>query len=401
MALGDRAPAWRATALGAPARGRMLRHGARSGGQAGDRGRPARPSYAAAVTSPVLAARELAERVLVPDAERVDVEGVRPATVAAIGAAGLLGLAGPRGYGGADAPAPVQREVTEVLAGADGTTWFVVNQHANPLQSLARSDNVALKERSLRALCTGGALSGVAVAHLRRPGTPVAATRAPGGWSFSGTVPWLTGWGLADVFLLAGETPDREVVLALVPARERPGLTAGPPMRLAAMQGSCTVAVELRDLAVPDADVTEVLRRDDWVEADRLKTANASPAVFGLLATVVRDLAGTARRRDDPLAADLAARLGDEAEELRRSAYALLDHVPPYEQVEDRLALRAAALELGVRAATALVAATGGGAMALQAAPQRLAREALFHLVQAQTGPVREATLRHLRERTR
>lgn len=350
---------------------------------------------------PVLAARELAERVLIPDAERVDVEGVRPATVAAIGAAGLLGLAGPPGYGGADAPASVQREVTEVLAGADGTTWFVVNQHANPLQSLARSDNVALKERYLRAMCTGGALSGVAVAHLRRPGTPVAVTRTAGGWSFSGTVPWLTGWGVADVFLLAGETPAREVVLALVPARARAGLTAGPPMRLAAMQGSCTVAVELRDLAVPDADVTEVLRRDDWVEADRLKTANVSPAVFGLLITVVRHLADTARRRADPVAADLAARLGDEADELRRSAYALLDHVPPYEQVEDRLALRAAALELGVRAATSLVAATGGGAMALSAAPQRLAREALFHLVQAQTGPVREATLRHLRERTR
>ena len=73
--------------------------------------------------------------------------------------------------------------------------------------------------------------------------------------------------------------------------------------------------------------------------------------------------------------------------------------MPAYEQVEDRLALRGASLELAVRAATALVVATGGSAMALSAPPQRLAREALFHLVQAQTAPVREATLQRLAER--
>ena len=89
-----------------------------------------------------------------------------------------------------------------------------------------------------------------------------------------------------------------------------------------------------------------------------------------------------------------------EGEELRRAAYALLDHVPADEQVEDRLALRGASLELVVRAATALVAATGGSAMGLDAAPQRLVREAVFHLVQAQTGPVRRATLERLLERT-
>jgi hypothetical protein len=36
--------------------------------------------------------------------------------------------------------------------------------------------------------------------------------------------------------------------------------------------------------------------------------------------------------------------------------------------------------------------------MSLDAAPQRLAREAVFHLVQAQTPPVREATLQLLRD---
>lgn len=88
------------------------------------------------------------------------------------------------------------------------------------------------------------------------------------------------------------------------------------------------------------------------------------------------------------------------AEDLRRAAYALLHHVPADEQVEDRLAPRAATLELAVRAATSLVAASGGSAMSLSAPPQRLLREALFHLVTAQTAPVREATLHRLLEQT-
>lgn len=341
-------------------------------------------------------ARDLADRLLVPGAERVDVEGVSRATVDEIGRAGLLGLSGPRGYGGEEAPAPVLREVTEVLAGADGATWFVTTQHGMPLTTLARSDNVALKERHLHAMCAGTALAGVAFAHLRRPAPAVVATRVPGGWRFDGAVGWATSWGIADLLLLGGLSPAGEVVFALLPASEGPGLTASAPMRLAAMQGTSTVTLALDALEVPDACVAEVVRAPEWLEADRLRTANATPQAFGLLDAVCDRLAATG----DATAAELAGRLREEGDEVRRAAYALLDHVPPPDQVEDRLALRAASLELVVRAATALVAASGGRAMALDQAPQRLAREALFHLVQAQTPPVRDATLQRLLERT-
>ncbi len=351
---------------------------------------------------PVVLARALADELLRPQAERADTAGVERAVVDALGQAGLLGLPGPRGYGGGEATAAVQREVTELLAGADGATWFVTTQHTLPLVSLGRSDNVALKERHLHGMCTGRLLAGVAVAHLRRPDVPaVTATRTAGGWRFDGTVGWATSWGIADLLLLAGRSADREIVLVLVPATAAPGLAAGPQMRLAAMQGTATVALTLSGFEVPDADVVAVARAEPWLEADRLKTANATPAVFGLIAEVVRRLVELAEERGSLSARTLADRLQDESDELRTAAYALLDHVPPDEQVEDRLALRAASQELGVRAATALVIATGGGAMALEAAPQRLAREALFHLVQAQTGAVREAALLHLLERTR
>jgi len=347
----------------------------------------------------VARARRLADELLRPSAEQVDRTVVPRSHLDAWAAAGLLGLAGPRAYGGAQAPASVQREVAEVLAGACGSTWFVAAQHTLPVTALAASGNEALRERRLAALCSGQLLSGVAFSHLRRPGRPaVRASRVGGGWRFDGDVPWLTGWGLSDLVLLAGRTDDDEVVLVLVEARSQPGLSASTPLALAAMGATRTVALTLEDLRVDDADVVEVAGAGGWLAADALRTANPTPNVFGLQRECVRRLAETAAERDDGTAAALAHALGQEGARLHRVAETLLDDVAPDDLVEDRLAVRASALELALRSATALVAATGGSAMSLDAAPQRLAREAVFYLVQAQTPPVREAVLQLWRD---
>lgn len=350
---------------------------------------------------PVSTARALCDELLRPAAERVDRDGVDPAALKAIGDAGLLGLAGPKAYGGSEAPAAVVREVTALLAGADLSTWFVTTQHGMPLAMLAGSENVALKDRWLRPMCTGGALAGVAVAHLRRPGpAALSAIRVDGGWRFEGHVGWMTSWGLCDLFLLGGLSDDGQVVFALVAAVEGDGLSASARMELAAMSATSTVTLDLDGYFVPDSAVVSVLEVEHWKAVDAAKTANVTAAVFGLQAEVARRLAETAARRADATAADLADRLGEEADELRIAAYALIDHVPAAEQVEDRLALRAHALELTLRSAAALVTATGGSAMATSAPAQRHLREAAFLLVQAQTGPVREATLQRWAEQT-
>lgn len=347
--------------------------------------------------SPVATARALAAELLEPAAQQVDASVVRREVVDRLGLAGLLGLSGPRAYGGAEAPAAVRREVTEVLAGACGATWFVTAQHQLPLAVLAASTQQGMRERWLRPLCTGGALAGVAIAHVRRPGPPaVTATRTAGGWRFDGTVGWMTAWGLCDVFLLGGLSPDGEVVLALLDAHEAHGLRASPPLRLLAMQATSTVVLELDGLQVDSARVLDVVDAAGWLVADRAKTANVSPAVFGLHTAVLRHLLATARRREDDSALALAAALRDESDALRERAYALIDDVPAGELLDERLRVRSAALELGVRAATALVVETGGSAMSLDHPAQRLLREAGFLLVQAQTPPVRAATLQRL-----
>lgn len=342
----------------------------------------------------VAAARRLAAEVFVPAAERVDAEGVPPGHVSALKAARLLGVTASAEHGGGGASPAVGREVTEVLAGACGATWFVATQHGTPLRTVLGSHHDPVRERWLRPLASSAVLAGIAVSHLRRPGSPpVTATVVPGGWRFDGRVDWVTSWGLAEVLLLGGATADGEVVAVLIPAVDQPGLASTGELRLAAMSGAHNVALRLDGLRVSAADVALQQPRIEWLATDRMATANVTPAVFGLLATICARLTAVSRARDSAAGLDLAAALTAEAAELRDRGYALLDDVPPAERLAERLAIRGSALELVNRAAAALVVAGAGTSMLATSPTQRLAREALFHLVQASTPPMREAVL--------
>src|SRR4051794_41949851 len=82
---------------------------------------------------------------------------------------------------------PVMREVTELLAGADASTWFVWTQHHTPVRTLARGTNRELAERLLPPLTAGTMLAGVAYTHLRRPGPAVLSVTADGdSWRLGG-----------------------------------------------------------------------------------------------------------------------------------------------------------------------------------------------------------------------
>lgn len=377
----------------------------------GDPTTPAVPAAVASAVAPldhpaavaahpaVQRAAALARDVLEPSAQDVDAEGVTRERVDLVARAGLLGLAAPPADGGEGAPPDVVRAVTEELSGACGSTWFVATQHGMPLQYALRTENTSLRERLLPAMGRGDLLAGVAVSHLRRPVTasgtpPVRARRDGEDWVVDGTVGWFTGWGLADVLLLGAVTEDGRALFAFLPAREQPGLTPGAPMRLAAMEATGTTTLHLDGLRVPAADVADLAPLAPWLAADAAKTANVTPAVFGLLGTIVRRLAGWAEATGSAEGLELAAALAAEGGGLRSEAYGLIDDLPPEAAVEDRLALRAAALELLNRSAAALVASGAGMSMSLRSPNQRLAREALFHLIQAQTAPVRAALVR-------
>ncbi|MGH9223431.1 MAG: acyl-CoA dehydrogenase family protein [Acidimicrobiales bacterium] len=316
------------------------------------------------------AARRVAEEVLAPAAEATDQSDSVPLThMRALAAAGLS--------------RPCPREVYEVLAGACGVSFFTWVQHHAPVRLLAASTNVTLRDRWLPRLLSGEVLGGVAFAHLRRPGPPaVAATRTGNAWRIDGEAPWVTSWGLAGVFAVAARADDR-VLFALVRGEAGEHLQPSGPLRLLAMQASRTVRLRFDALTVPDGDVIAEQPFADWRARDRVVTAQPNPAAFGVAATCTRLLAAV----DPPRAEALEA----ERLDCRAQAYG-----SDPSDVDRLVRLRAWSLELAQRSAYALVVATGGRAVQLEHPAQRLLREAAFYAIQAQTRPVRSATLDRL-----
>ncbi len=359
-------------------------------------------------------AQHLARVLLTPAAEATDQAAVVPrGHLDALADAGLCGLLGPSSHGGHAAPASVTRQVYEALAGACGVTFFVWVQHHAPVRLLAASPNIELRERWLPELCRGSVLGGVAFAYLRRPGPPAVVARpVPGGWVVDGEAPYVTSWGLARLFAVvacvegAGDAGDGggrgegggtgEAMFFLLDADGAgPSVQASPPLGLAAMGASATVRLGFDGLFVPAADVVRTIDLARWRARDRAGTSKPHPAPLGLATTSIRLLAARAEATPGQAAlAGAASALAAELDSCRARSYALSDLVRHDDaHLSELVEARAWGLDVAMRSAQALVAATGGRAMGLDHPAQRLVREAAFWSIQAQSSTLRAATL--------
>ena len=315
--------------------------------------------------------------MLGPEAEATDQAEVVPRShLRLLADAGLSDLL--------EAPPADVREVHETLAGACGVTYFVWEQHHAPVRLLAAARGPL--DPTVAKLRSGGLQAGIAFAYLRRPGPPaVVARRSPGGGLVvDGEAPWVTSWGLADVFAVSARMGDEVVNFLVDGASPPPGVEASAPLALAAMNASSTVRLRFDGLAVPEDDVISSLPYLAWLEADRVTTSRPRAVVFGVARTACRLLADTA--------------FDDELLECRARAYALLDEDrTDDEHLAALTEARAWSCDLAIRAATALVVAGGGRAMLRSNPAQRLLREAAFFAIQGQSGALRTATRARLR----
>jgi alkylation response protein AidB-like acyl-CoA dehydrogenase len=346
-------------------------------------------------------AYRVAEEVLAPRAEETDRAPILPTeNLEAVADAGLLGLSGSLEYGGQSAPGTVSRQVAEILAGACGVTHFVQAQHHGPVGMIAGTENTALKERYLRALCEGNLLAGVAFSHLRRLGAPVvAATPLSGGYQINGTAPWVTSWGLAGIFIIAASLPEDRILYFCQEGRATESLRPSEPLRLAAMNASSTVRLSFHDLFVPEEAVVRIAEGASWRERDRINTAHANPAVFGIAATCLRHMEEIVQCGGSETAAQAIEALSNELNDCRSAAYSLADSGAGTAEIPELLRVKAWSLDLAARVAHAFIAAVGGRAMSQDHPAQRLMREAMFYTIQAQTSAVRDATLAALSPR--
>jgi hypothetical protein len=295
-------------------------------------------------------AERLADAVLLPDAAAVDAaDRVPERHLRLLDEAGLTGLAA------ALPDLETRLAVTAALAGGSLATAFVWLQHQGALAAVIRGP-ADLAGRYAEPLATGALRAGVAITAVRPP-APLTLSPAPGGFTLTGRVPWVTGWGIADLLLVAAVDGDRAVSTALVDAAAAPTLRA-EPLDLVAARASRTVTLVLHRHPVPADRIVATLPLADWRAADAAGLAGNGALPLGVARRAAR-LAGS------------SALLAEVAAAQRHLATALPDELP---------AARAGAAALAVRAAAALTVHSGSRSVLAGAAAGRLMREAQFLL---------------------
>ncbi len=335
----------------------------------------------------------LAEEVLWPAADDVD-RGVLPVSkqLDRLASQGLYGAALPLQAGGLGLSEHGFRRTVEVLAGADLTAAFVWIQHQGAAKRVLRSSNEALRDRWLGDLASGRVRAGVAVGGVRPPTPTLVARRDGSAWVLDGTIPWVTGWGLIDVVLIAARVIDdagtgsaeQDVVWLLADAPQPVGDTTTqidldvPTMtasrfQLVALDHTRSASVQLDGHRVPGDRLVARQGPEEWAAADSAGLRTNGSLSLGL--------------------AERCRLLLEGEEPALSSAIEQSRHALDTAEVEDLPAARATAGLVAWTAAGRLLVARGGRSVALQDSAQRLAREAMVLQVFGTRPPITRALL--------
>ena len=309
----------------------------------------------------------------------------------------LLALRVPQVWGGAQVSEVIFRHFQQLVPRYSGALAFLQTQHQSAGGFLSNSDNNGLKQEYLPYMGKGQILVGIGFSHLRRPGAPmVKAIPVEGGYQLDGTVPWVTGFGFFQDFIVGATLPDGQALYGMVPFVETVQETGGAiafsePMALGAMSSTNTVTATLTHWFLPEERVVFIKPASAIHENDKKNVLHHG---FHSL--------GTARAGLDIIEAVYQAKqllfiqqaFDTLNAELNRCQLAMMAALAPDSQTwEEKLQLRAWAINLAQRCATAAVTVSSGAANYRYHAAQRVYREALVFTVSGQTTAVMEATL--------
>jgi alkylation response protein AidB-like acyl-CoA dehydrogenase len=313
-------------------------------------------------------------------------------SITELGELGALNHLAPVECGGLALDRAADRRLHETIAYSCFNTWLVWAQHASIVPRIAALHATGVRHPLAENILTGKTLLGAGISDIRHyPTRYVAAVRTDTGWTFDGTVSWVSGWGLNSAFILAAVEPETErVVLALVPLSERMHAT---PLGLSVVSGSRTERVRLDKVEIPDEYVLAVQPLEDYRAADRSMSSDARSQLFGLALRILDEL----REEPQVSAHSLVDYWQPRVLELRERAYALTDEAlagtDGDHRLAERLQIKVAATESVAALSQALLIARSGAGLTGGNTAQLHARSALFCSVQGQTDRVRFAQL--------
>lgn len=311
-----------------------------------------------------------------------------------LGDQGWLTLMVPQSWQGQGVNELTFRAFQEQVARYSGALAFLQTQHQSAASRIAQSSNEALKH-CLPAMATGRHRIGLGFSQLRRQGPPpVTAIPIAEGYRLNGAIPWITGFGCFQQFIVGAALPDGRALFGLMPLQNTAQTSSGTvqfsePLALAVMGSTNTVTAQLTDWLLT-ADQVLDLKPAGWIhESDRRNVLHHGFFALGCAQAGLDLVAGA----DVPGAAATWQALQAELADCRQTMY---NAQAAQDTGMHQLHLRAWSIELAVRCAHAAVTVSRGAANYTSHPAQRIYREALAFTVFGQTPVILEATLARL-----
>src|SRR5665213_3541731 len=309
-------------------------------------------------------------RSLGSNAEEVDIaDSLSSQHLNVLAESGLYGAFAPTSIGGLELDLSVVCTIVEQLASACLTTTFVWIQHFRLLAALL--DPATPEElRDLLPLAVSGQVKGGVALGGLLPGPPrLKAAETKDGWRLNGDAPWVSGWGIVDVFFVTARQSDDTVVSFVIDAVDQPGIEV-TRHRLSAMNASSTVQLAFNECHIPNSRYVGSQPYAPGLERPEGLRVNGSLAL------------GITRRCCELLG---PTSLDDELRQCRVDLEAF--------ETKDMAVSRARAAELAVRAAHVLSVSRGSRSAISGDIAERTTREAALLLVFASRPAIKDALL--------
>ncbi|MEM1394635.1 MAG: cyclase family protein [Cyanobacteria bacterium P01_A01_bin.80] len=311
----------------------------------------------------------------------------------------LLALKVPETFGGKEFSEVNYGSFQKLVARYSGALAFLQTQHQSAAGILVAGDNSTLQHEYLPLMGSGEILLGVGFSHLRRGGKPIITAKSvQSGYLFDGAVPWITGFGCFQEFVVAATLPSGGAVFGIVPFQDVQQLGGGeitfnPPAQLAAMNSTSTVSATLKHWFLPNELVVSV-KPPGWIHAqDKKNLLRATFLAFGCAEAGLDIIKSAFEKKSLSFIEDAFNSLQAELNSCRSAISKAREQEVEFTQ---KLQLRAWSVDLATRIAHAAVTVSSGAANYSYHAAQRVYREALVFTVTGQSSAIMEATLARL-----
>ena len=284
---------------------------------------------------------------------------------------GLYGSFAPIESGGLGLSLSQMCDCVEELASACLATTFVWIQHSRLLAAVLDLAAPAVVGDLRQEVVRGRVRGGVALTGLQPGPAKLTATPTRGGWILDGEAPWVSGWRLVDILVVAARGPDDTVVTFALDAQDQPGLNV-TRRQLSALNATATVKLTFDSLFVPGDRVLGQVPHNPSEETPEGLRVNGSLAL------------GVTRRCCTAIG---PSALDDELRDARTE----LDNA----DAESIASARARVCELAVRASHVLAVFLGSSSVLEESIAERTAREAQLLLTFGSRPAIRDSLLQH------